>query len=162
MLTKFIGIDPGKQGSISVIDLEGSLNVYPVPVVNDDYDLRAMYTLLIQNKEGAFAILERAQAMPGQGVSSMFNFGRGYGMWLMALSISEIPFQIVHPRVWTRIMLAGAEGEGKERSFSVARQLFPQWNPKLKKEYQYSDSILLAEYGRRLQTGGVDEGTKKD
>jgi hypothetical protein len=72
----------------------------------------------------------------------------------MALTISEIPFQVIHSRTWTKLMLLGASGEGKERAVSVAQHLFPQWQPKLKKELEYCDSILLAEYGRRLKGGG--------
>ena len=149
---KFIGIDPGKAGSISILE-DDKLQVIPVPIANDDYDMKAMFAILSSHREKAFAIIERAQAMPGQGVVSMFSFGRGYGMWLMALTISEIPFQVIHSRTWTKLMLLGASGEGKERAVSVAQHLFPQWKPKLKKELEYCDSILLAEYGRRLKGG---------
>ena len=148
---KFIGIDPGKAGSISILE-DDKLQVIPVPIANDDYDMKAMFAILSSHREKAFVIIERAQAMPGQGVVSMFSFGRGYGMWLMALTISEIPFQVIHSRTWTKLMLLGASGEGKERAVSVAQHLFPQWKPKLKKELEYCDSILLAEYGRRLNS----------
>jgi crossover junction endodeoxyribonuclease RuvC len=149
----FIGIDPGKAGSISIISGD-ALDVIPVPIVNDDYDMKEMYRLLMSYSLDSFAIIERAQAMPGQGTVSMFTFGKGYGLWLMALTVSKIPFQIIHPRVWTKVMLLGASGEGKERAISVAQHLFPRWNPQKKKELQYCDSILLAEYGRRLKRGG--------
>jgi crossover junction endodeoxyribonuclease RuvC len=103
-------------------------------------------------------VIEMAMAMPGQGVTSMFNFGKGYGLWLLALTVSQIPFQIVHSRVWTRIILGGSphidkKKKDKGRSFQTARRMFPQWQPKLKKEYQYCDSILLAEYARRNHEG---------
>jgi len=162
---KYIGIDPGKTGSLAIIDIvkdigngmgAKGLSLFPVPIFNDDYDMRGMYNLLASNKDNSFAVIERATAMPGQGTVSMFSFGRGYGLWLMALTVSEIPFQIVHSRVWTKTMLVGSVGEGKERGASVARNLFPQWQPKLKKELQYCDSILLAEYARRLKEGGIN------
>lgn len=146
---KFIGIDPGKNGSIAVIH-QGSLYVFPVPIVNDDYDPGKMYELLMQYKDNAFAVLERASAMPGQGVSSMFHFGRGYGMWLALLAVAGIPHQVVHPRVWTKVMLAGAPGDGKDRAVAVAKRLFPSWQVKFKYELEWADSILLAEYARRI------------
>ena len=149
----FIGIDPGKAGSISIINQNGSLEVFPVPIINDDYDMEGMYQLLKSYDLDSFVVLERAQAMPGQGVVSMFNFGVGYGLWKMALTCAKIPFQIIHSRTWTKTMLLGASGEGKDRAVSVAKLLFPSWQPKLKKELQYADSILLAEYGRRLKGG---------
>lgn len=146
----FIGIDPGKLGSVSVLS-RGTLYVFPTPLLGDEYDASGMVDLLGTYKDQAFCLLERAQAMPGQGVVSMFTFGKGYGMWLMALAALKIPYQIVHARTWTKVMLEGAPGEGKERSYVMARRLFPSWDPKKKKEHEYSDSMLLAEYGRRLQ-----------
>jgi len=157
----FVGIDPGKQGSVSIINGK-DLTVIPTPMAGEEYDMVGMYNILVSSRwSESFAVIERAQSMPGQGVSSMFSFGKGYGLWLMALAISKMPHQIVHSRVWTKKILAGAPGEGKERSFQVARRLYPQWQPRLKKEHQYSDSILLAEYCKRLylnKEDGKDEG----
>lgn len=150
----YIGIDPGKEGSVSVIDGK-DICAIPTPVVEKEYDMAGMYGILVGRNKDAFAVVERSTAMPGQGVVSMFEFGRGYGLWLMALTASGIPFQIVHPRVWTRIILGGSPGKDKSRSFHVARRMFPQWQPKLKKEYQYCDSILLAEYARRSHEGRI-------
>jgi len=146
----FCGVDPGKKGSVSFIDGRGKfISVTPTPMTEDDYDEVAMFELLQSHPDVALVVLERSQAFPGQGVVSMFSFGVGYGLWKMAIKVSKIPFQIVHPRVWTRALLLGASGEGKDRNYSVARQLFPDWQPKLKKEHEYCDSLLLAEYGRR-------------
>jgi crossover junction endodeoxyribonuclease RuvC len=148
----FIGIDPGKSGSIAVLNKE-KLTVIPTPVVEGDYDIAEMINILedsIDKPSNSFIIIERAQAMPGQGVVSMFEFGRGYGLWLGIINFLLVPYQIVHSRTWTKKMLEGAPGEGKERAFHVARNLFPSWQPKLKKEHEYADSILLAEYGRRI------------
>jgi crossover junction endodeoxyribonuclease RuvC len=151
---RYIGIDPGKQGSVSVLDEKGQLiSVTPTPVVEGEYDIAEMINIIdeaIDAPEESFVILERAQAMPGQGVVSMFEFGRGYGIWLGIINVFLVPYQIVHARTWTKKMLEGAPGEGKERAYHVARNLFPSWNPKLKKEYQFCDSILLAEFGRRI------------
>jgi crossover junction endodeoxyribonuclease RuvC len=146
---KYIGIDPGKKGSVSIVE-DGHLTVIPVPIIGDSYDFRGMYELLCDHKDDSFCVIERAQAMPGQGTVSMFTFGLGFGLWLMALTATSIPYQIIHSRVWTKEILKGAMGEGKERSFNVARALYPEWSPKLKKEWEYSDSILLAEYAKRL------------
>ena len=145
-----MGIDPGKQGSVAVIGKE--VIVFPTPIIEKEYDIEGMKNILLQYSPDVetFCILERAQAMPKQGVVSMFEFGKGYGMWLALLTSLGFKFQIVHSRTWTKKLLEGAPGEGKERNYHVARRLFPKWNPKLKKEYQYSDSILLAEYGRRI------------
>lgn len=153
----YLGVDPGKAGSVSVLDGK-DLTVIPTPIIEDDYDMAGMYGILVGRNKDAFAMIERAAAMPGQGVTSMFSFGKGYGLWLMALTVSQIPFQIVSARVWTRDMLGGSPHLDKKKkdkgvSFHAARRMFPQWQPKWKKEHEYCDSILLAEYARRMHEG---------
>jgi len=151
-----LGIDPGKAGSVAFIKQKvggkTELTVIPTPVVRQEYDIGDMAAIL-KIYEPTFGVIERAQTMPGQGSVSGGTFMKGYGIWLGILGALGIPYQIVHSRVWTRVMLAGAPGEGKERAYNVARNLFPEWQPKLKKEYQYADSILLAEYSRRIYQG---------
>ena len=150
----YVGIDPGLNGSISIIK-NNNLSLVPMPTIKLDkkeIDMPALSDFLkVYVAQGkSFCVLEKAQAMPGQGVSSMFKIGKGYGILLALLSCLEIPFQEVHPRVWTKEMFRGVSGEGKDRSFSVARKLFPSWKPKYKYEKEYADSILMAEYARRI------------
>lgn len=150
----YIGIDPGKQGAVASL-VNNTMVVVPVPVIGTDYDIGNMSHLLRQfiNNDTCFAVIERAQAMPGQGTVSMFSFGMGFGIWLGILTSHGVPFEIIHSRVWTKELLKGMPGEGKERSVCAARRLFPSWEPKLKKEWLYADAILLAEYARRLKKG---------
>ena len=65
-------------------------------------------------------MLESQQAMPRQGVSSTFSTGQGFGMWRGILAALRLPYEIVTPATWTRGMLKGAPGEGKERAIAVA------------------------------------------
>ena len=149
-----VGLDPGKFGSVAFLRDHPTwkLVVVPTPVVGKEYDIPAM-AKLFDKKVEYFVIVERAQTMPGQGSVSGGTFMMGYGIWLGILGALGIPYQIVHARVWTKVMLAGAPGEGKERAYNVARRLFPEWQPKLKKEREYADAILLAEYSRRIYQG---------
>lgn len=160
----YLGIDVGKSGAVARIGYDGKLFVAPTPVRDGEYDIAAMAELVSRGIPMAgvtlmpvFAVIERAQAMPGQGVVSMFEFGKGYGLWLALLVASGVPYQIVHSRVWTKDMLRGAPGEGKERNISAAQRLFPSWKPKLKKELLYCDAILLAEYARRRMNATITE-----
>lgn len=141
----YIGIDPGKKGSMTILYENNDIVVCPFELYNN---WKAVYTEL-PSSERCFAVIERAQAMPGQGVVSMFSFGGNFVGWLATIEIADIRHEIVHSRVWTKEMLKGAPGTGKDRAYNVARRLFPQWQPKLKKEREYADSILLAEYCRR-------------
>jgi len=147
----FIGIDPGKSGAVARLN-DGNISINATPCNDKEYDIKAMINLLHSCIIGhkVFAVIERAQAMPGQGVVSMFEFGRGYGIWLALLSALDIPYQVVHSRVWTKQLLAGSPGEGKERNIAAAKRLFPSWQPKLKKDLLLCDALLLAEYARRI------------
>jgi hypothetical protein len=148
----YLGIDPGKAGAVARI-VNDTLTVEPVPLIGREYDIGLMSHILRRciSADTCFAVIERAQAMPKQGVVGMFEFGKGFGIWLGILTSHSIPYEIVHSRVWTRELLKGLPGKGKERGVAAAKHLFPEWNPSLKKEWQYADAILLAEYARRLK-----------
>lgn len=165
----FVGIDPGKNGAIATVKC-GMWDCVNVPLIGKDYDMFSMLGLLRplirvaeEVNDEVVVILERAQAMPGQGVCSMFEFGRGYGLWQMALAALSLKTTTVHPRVWTKVMLLGAHGEGKERNINTAKNLFPGWMPKSKAQaIQQCDALLLAEYGRRLYgTAGASPAMPK-
>lgn len=152
----FIGIDCGKTGGMAVLTPD-KMTVYPVPC-DPDYDIWKMHMVMKDHaKTTTFAVIERAQAMPGQGVVSMFEYGKGYGIWLALLSVNYIAFRIVHPVVWTKVMLAGAPGEGKERNLLTARRLRPTWVTRKKKDESLCDCILLAEYAKYLHSKGVGD-----
>jgi crossover junction endodeoxyribonuclease RuvC len=70
-------------------------------------------------------ILEQAQGMPGQGVSSTFSTGYGFGLWAGILAALGLPSEAVRPSVWTRKILAGAPGEGKARVIGFVTRRFP-------------------------------------
>jgi len=152
----FLGIDPGKKGSIAIIDSDRTMiKLVPVPVIKikkgHDYDIAEMKHMLSEIttlNEVGICVIEKAQAMPGQGVTSMFTIGKGYGIWLGLLTAIGIPFIEISPRVWTRRLLIGVGGEGKERNYKASRQLFPEWQVKFKYEHEWCDSLLLAEYAR--------------
>lgn len=150
----YIGIDPGLSGAVAIIDSQAKLTTLaPTPTVKIGkkkyYDIQAMKEILqTVNHLNPIICLEKVHAMPGQGVTSMFRFGEGYGIWLGLVNGLGIPYMEVHPRTWTKKMLRGIAGIGKERSYLKARQLWPEWKPKFKYEHEYSDALLLAEYGR--------------
>jgi crossover junction endodeoxyribonuclease RuvC len=159
--TVFVGIDPGKSGNVCILYPSKKLEMYETPVNDKQYDIPRMYAILKGIKEvskdcGLYLVMERSTAMPGQGSVSMFSFGMGFGIWLGLINALEISYALVHPRTWTKYMLEGAPGEGKDRAFSVARRLFPEWKPRVsrkgdipKVEKEKADAILLADYARR-------------
>ena len=156
-----IGIDCGLSGGVAAID--GSLNVLALvdtPVVKTKgrtlYNVAAMADVLrrIALMGDATAVLETQQARPGQGVSSMFSIGRGFGVWEGLLTALMIPFQEVHPATWTRQVLNGAPGEGKARCIGWVMRMFPSVEitpPGCRKPRDgRADALALAYYGKKI------------
>jgi crossover junction endodeoxyribonuclease RuvC len=130
-----IGIDPGVKGAVAAIreNDRSLLEVVDCPVQRRAgaaiYDVPAMaHTIRRFSLLGnAAAVLEQSQAMPGQGVKSMYSVGRGFGLWEGILAALDVPFRTVRPNVWTKKLFAGMPGEnkGKFRSIQFALQVFP-------------------------------------
>lgn len=106
--------------------------------------------------DATFAFIEKVGAMPGQGVTSMFSFGRSYGFLRACLTAADIPWGEVTPGVWQRSMgcllpkKAGQKKgptstEKKNHNKGVAQRLFPD----LRITRATADALLIAEYGRR-------------
>ena len=93
------------------------------------------------------AFIERAQFMPGQGGSSAFNYGTGFGIYLGVLAALEIPYSMVAASVWKKFFhLAGPD---KEASRATAIRLVPSLAPDLarKKDHGRAEAILICLYG---------------
>lgn len=99
---------------------------------------------------GAKALLEKVHAMPGQGVTSMFTFGKGYGFLRGCLSSGGIPFDDVTPQAWQKALGCLTKGD-KNVSKAKAQQLFPH----LKITHATADALLIGEYLRRREGGGL-------
>jgi crossover junction endodeoxyribonuclease RuvC len=101
-------------------------------------------------------ILEKVSAMPGQGVTSMFNFGMGFGLWRGMLSAFEIPYSLVHPATWKSVIMRDMPKE-KDAARMRAIQLYPQAAVELsrKRDIGRADALLLAHYGILTQTQSI-------
>lgn len=158
-----IGIDPGITGAVAFINAGGvtatdtpSHEVKSGKKTKQDYLPAQMAGILapFSGKPGVHCFIEKVGAMPGQGVTSMFNFGKGFGLWLGILSALKIPFTLVTPQVWKKEIMQGM-GD-KDAARIRAQQLFPAKVQELsrKKDIGRADAILIAEYGRRTMGGG--------
>jgi crossover junction endodeoxyribonuclease RuvC len=163
-----IGIDPGVGGAVAAMYGHGTIiRVDDTPVFwakarrskRRVYDVAAMRTLISRHAGHGILVtvfVEHQQAMPKQGVTSMFSTGYGYGLWLGILAGLAIPHTVVAPRRWQAAMLAG-QGEPKARALLAAARLFPGCAIP-KRRHGRADALLLAEYGRRLLFGAVAKG----
>lgn len=162
----YIGIDPGVSGGIAIID-KNKISALPMPISETDlWDIIKIYATPVvrhpsNNGYQAYAIMEKVAGMVHSSVglpnlgSSMFSFGRSYGLCWMALIAAGIPFDLVHPRTWQKSYnISKDKGEAynkwKGRLKGVAQRLFPRTKVTL----ATSDALLLAEYARRHYNGG--------
>ena len=153
----FIGIDPGLSGAIATIG-PVAVRAQKTPVIEGEkrqMNLPACSRLLedAKNAGPTFAVIEKVGAMPGQGVTSMFTFGKGYGSWLGLLAAHGIAFQEVHPNTWKKAMLESV-GKDKGASINRAASLFPALSlvpDGCRTPHDgMAEAVLLAEYGRRM------------
>lgn len=139
-----IGVDPGQAGGIAYIFESGTVEAYKMPETERDvYDLLEMPG--VDYEIGVF--LESVHSMPGQGVSSSFKFGRGYGFLRGIVTALKYPLHDVTPQKWQKA-IGCLSGGDKNVTKQKAQQLFPH----LKITHATADALLIAEYGRRTLT----------
>lgn len=142
----YIGIDPGANGGIATI-IKGVANALPY----DPAQLIKMCREIRRNQVDAICCLEKVGAMPGQGVTSMFNFGQSVGYIKGALEAFGIPYQEITPKRWKKEFGLNSD---KTKSIDVCQRLFPDVNllatSKCKKPHDgMAEALLMAEYARR-------------
>ena len=152
-----IGIDPGISGSISFFDDGKILDVVEMPTMTEGKkNKRQVNGSQIYNeiskrirnldKKNVRVIIEQVSAMPGQGVTSMFNFGQSYGILKGICSAMQLPMYFVRPAKWKKYFnLINSE---KDASRTKAIEIFPYFSSNLskKKDSNKADAILIASY----------------
>lgn len=149
-----LGIDPGINGAIAEYDTEtGHVVISDMPTMEvtrngkKKREVNAqLLSLVVAKAYAKKAVLERVGAMPGQGVTSVFSFGRSVGIVEGVLAAYDIPTTIIIPTVWQKAV--GLRG-GKDGSRERATQLFPAQADLFvrKKDDGRSDAALIAYYG---------------
>ena len=151
---RIVGIDPGcRKGGVGVVR-DGLLGTAdPLPVTDEGVDARA----LMDTVQGADAIyIEKVHAMPKQGVTSSFNFGRGFGAVCAVAEMSGARVVFVTPREWkTYFGLTGKTTAGKDGPRLLAIEMFPRLatDLKRKKDLDKAEALLIARYGFDMETG---------
>jgi len=148
-----VGIDPGQSGGVAYIDLEGCRSwAEPMPTLGKDIDAYAVSDWL-RDWQPDTVIVEKVHSMPKQGVVSMFRFGLGFGRILGVLEALAIPYRLVTPQEWKRVVLAGT-AKDKDAAIAFARRAYPHIDltPGRKRTPHdgIADAVCLADYGRQL------------
>jgi hypothetical protein len=165
-----IGIDVGLTGGIAELpENQGAppTRWWPMPVIDKVLDLNALYQLFADLRFDAIqsepprihAYLEKASARPDQGTVSMFKFGRVFGALVALLVASAIPYTLVHPATWSKVIHAGIGGDvkdTKQKSLIAVKMLFPGLDLRASDRCKVPhsgivDAIAIAEYGRRTR-----------
>lgn len=150
-----IGIDGGKSGAIAINASGKEPYVRAMPETPAE-----MLQILLVGAGDCHVFFEKAQAMPKQGVTSMFNYGKGVGILEGMIVALGYAYTMVRPTEWMRHMHAGTDGAlgTKERSLQAVYRLFPKANLKPTARCRrdsdgMAEALLIAEYGRRVLQG---------
>jgi crossover junction endodeoxyribonuclease RuvC len=157
------GIDPGLAGALFFLNphspTTGEAVDMPVHLLvrggrkKYELDIAALVAIFSAHRiEHAF--LEAVNAMPGQGVSSVFAFGKTYGVILGVLTSRAVPMTLVSPVVWKRaLQVPKAKDGARARASQLLPEAASQWA--LAKQHGRAEAALLALYGaRKLGQGG--------
>jgi crossover junction endodeoxyribonuclease RuvC len=162
-MTKVLGIDPGISGGLAIVEItDGAapalVECIDIPVVGtgakERVDVAAIRNFIDRHKP-IRARIERAQAMPKQGASSGFKYGRAVGAIEATVALCSIPVEIVEPSAWKRFWRL--PGKDKESGRQRALQLFPAAHALLarKKDHGRAEAALIALFGASIQPGGA-------
>jgi len=152
---RVLGIDVGLNGAIALVEDGQLLEVHDMPTVSLERNNKTKrmvnaqaLALIIRRAKADAAYLERLNAMPGQGVTSMFSMGQSLGVVLGVLAACEVPTTTIPPRTWQKALDVP---QGKDGSRYRAAQLFPESADLFKrvKDDGRSDAALIAAYGAR-------------
>jgi len=156
-MTRIIGIDPGLSGAVAVLTGADSLAVLDMPTMTVERNGKAkrqvsatelaeiIYTM---KNDDCHVFVEKVSAMAGQGVTSVFSFGRSFGMIEGILAAFKLPVTYVAPATWVK---AVGRGQGKDASRARAMEIFPnsQTDFKRVKDDGRADAALIAYWGSR-------------
>ena len=149
----YIGIDPGKSGSIAFID-DYTGDVWSFKLDCTDRDIADGVRDALFTQDGgaadAFAVIEKVHSSPQMGVKSAFSFGQSFGKLEMVLNCMGIRFEYVTPAKWQGDMKCRTGGD-KNITKAAAQRLFPD----MKVIHANADALLLAEYAKRLDIGRI-------
>ena len=152
-----IGIDPGISGSICFFENGKVMDIIEMPNMAEGKKSKRqvngaqIYNEILSriknyNKEEIKVVIEQVSAMPGQGVTSMFNFGQSFGVLKGVCSAMQLPMYFVRPAKWKKYFnLINSE---KDASRTKAIEIFPYISSQLskKKDANKADAILLASF----------------
>ena len=163
---RIFGIDPGLSGAIAVLENEVVLDIIDLPVMAEgkknkrqlnSAQLSQYMSKNVENIHKTSVVVEQVNAMPGQGVTSMFNFGQTFGAIKGISATLKLPIYFVRPSKWKKHF--DLINSSKDASRTKAIEIYPSLAQKLskKKDVNKSDAILI---GRFFYESGLKDPYK--
>ena len=152
---KIIGIDPGLSGAIAILQDKKVLKIFDMPVMSDgkknkkQLNSAHLVNLIKENTESneeVAVVVEQVNAMPGQGVTSMFNFGQTFGAIKGICAALNLSIFFVRPSKWKKHF--ELINSSKDSSRTKVIEMYPSISNQLtkKKDVNKSDAILIARF----------------
>ena len=150
-----IGIDPGVSGAIAILENKKVLGIFEMPVMPEgkknkrQLNSAQLVNILRDNikiNNEIAVVVEQVNAMPGQGVTSMFNFGQTFGAIKGVCAALNLPIYFVRPSKWKKHF--ELINSSKDSSRTKAIEMYPSLSAQLakKKDVNKSDAILIARF----------------
>ena len=150
-----VGIDPGLSGAIAILKDIKVLNIFDMPVMAEgkknkrQLNSAQLVNIIRENtnsSEETIVVVEQVNAMPGQGVTSMFNFGQTFGAIKGVCAALQLPIFFVRPSKWKKHFELIKASKDSSRTKTI--ELYPHLSNQLskKKDVNKSDAILIARY----------------
>ena len=162
---KIIGIDPGISGAIAILENNKVLSIFEMPVMSEgkknkrQLNSAQLVKLLkdnISENEEVSVVVEQVNAMPGQGVTSMFNFGQTFGAIKGICASLNLPIFYVRPAKWKKHF--DLINSSKDASRTKVIEMYPSISSRLskKKDVNKADAILIARYFKECKAQFVE------
>ena len=154
-MMRIFGIDPGIAGAIAILDEKKIVDVIDLPTMADgkknkrQLNSSQLTNIIKQNTskgEEIAVVVEQVNAMPGQGVTSMFNFGQSFGAIKGVCAALELSIFFVRPSKWKKYF--ELINSSKDASRTKVIEMYPSLSNQLskKKDVNKSDAILIAKF----------------
>ena len=150
LLTSYVGIDPGLSGAIAIIR-GGDYEVHDIPImlkgggtIKNEINAGGMADIFRKNiNSPPIVAIERVNAMPGQGVASVFSLGDSFGVCRAVVAALKYPFFYITPTEWKKYYGLTSD---KEQARALAIKMFPEAELHLKKHIDRAEALLIAAY----------------
>ena len=163
-MMRIFGIDPGIAGAIAILDGNEIIDVLDLPTMSEgkknkkqlnSAHLSQYISSNVKDINKTVVVVEQVNAMPGQGVTSMFNFGQTFGAIKGISATLKLPIYFVRPSKWKKHF--ELINSSKDASRTKVIEMYPSFAEKLskKKDVNKSDAILIARFFS--ETGFKDE-----